>query len=79
MPARGQPPLPFHERLVLNQYMLNLFGLESFDDLAEVLVSQHGVRAVLKRGKRVQSIPAPQGVIDEVTQECDLVITGSGD
>jgi hypothetical protein len=49
------------------------------DDLAEVLVSQHGVRAVLKRGKRVQSIPAPQGVIDEVTQACDLVITGSGD
>jgi len=49
------------------------------DDLAEVLVSQHGVRAVLKRGKRVQSIPAPQGVIDEVTQGCDLVITGSGD
>lgn len=49
------------------------------DDLADVLVSQHGVRAVLKRGKRVQSIPAPEPVIAELTQECDLVITGSGD
>jgi hypothetical protein len=49
------------------------------DDLAEVLVSEHGVRAVLKRGKRVQSIPAPEAVLAELAQECDLVITGSGD
>lgn len=49
------------------------------DDLAEILIAQHGVRSVLKRGKRVQSIPAPEAVIDELTQVCDLVITGSGD
>jgi hypothetical protein len=49
------------------------------DELAEVLIARHGVRAVVKRGKRVQSIPAPEDVISEVTQQCDLVITGSGD
>lgn len=49
------------------------------DDLAHVLVSQYGVRSVLKRAKRVQSIPAPEEVMKELTEQCDLVITGSGD
>jgi hypothetical protein len=49
------------------------------DDLADVLLRNYGVRAVLKRGKRVQSIPAPKEVIDELAHECDLIITGSGD
>lgn len=49
------------------------------DDLADVLMRQYGVRAVLKRGKRLQSIPAPEPVIDELVAACDLVVTGSGD
>lgn len=49
------------------------------DELARVLVQDHGVREVLKRGKRVQSIPAPDPVLDELAAHCDLVITGSGD
>ncbi len=49
------------------------------DDLAQVLVNKYGVRAVLKRGKRVQSIPAPDVVTEELAEQCDLIITGSGD
>lgn len=49
------------------------------DDLADVLGSQYGVRSIVKRTKPVQSIPAPESVIQELTGQCDLVITGSGD
>ncbi len=49
------------------------------DDLAEVLVANYGVKKVLKRGKRVQSIPAPGAVLAELQAEADVVITGSGD
>lgn len=49
------------------------------DDLADMLMQNYGVRSVIKRGKRLQSIPAPEAVIAELTAECDLVIAGSGD
>jgi hypothetical protein len=49
------------------------------DDLAELLTSQHGVKRVLKRQKRSASVPAPDEVIREFAEQCDLVITGSGD
>ena len=49
------------------------------DDLAELLTSQHGVKRVLKRQKRSASVPAPDEVIREFSEQCDLVITGSGD
>ena len=49
------------------------------DDLADVLVQKYGVCSVVKRGKRLQSIPAPEAVIAELVAACDLVITGSGD
>jgi len=49
------------------------------DDLATLLVERHGVRTVLKRGKRGASIPAPGEIIEELAGQCDLVITGSGD
>ena len=49
------------------------------DDLAEVLLRDYGVHSVIKRGKRLQSIPAPGEVLDELADVCDLVITGSGD
>ena len=49
------------------------------DDLADLLVSRYGVRAVVKRRKRSASVPAPEEILREITSQCDLVITGSGD
>ena len=49
------------------------------DDLAERLVADYGVRRVVKRRKTSASIPAPDEVVRELADECDLVITGSGD
>ena len=49
------------------------------DDLADVLMQKYGVRAVHKRSKRLQSIPAPDAMIIELVADCDLVISGSGD
>ena len=49
------------------------------DDLAELLTSRYGVKTVVKRGKRSASMPATAQVLDELAQQCDLVVTGSGD
>ena len=44
-----------------------------------LLVSNYGVKRVIKRRKASASIPAPDEVVRELADECDLVITGSGD
>ena len=49
------------------------------DDLADLLVSNYGVKRVIKRRKSSASIPAPDEIVRELADECDLVITGSGD
>jgi hypothetical protein len=49
------------------------------DDLAELLVADYGVKAVIKRAKRGASMPAPEAYVAELAEACDLVITGSGD
>jgi hypothetical protein len=49
------------------------------DDLAELLVSRHGVAEVVKHRKLAASIPAPEAALADVAARCDLVITGSGD
>ncbi len=49
------------------------------DDLAELLVSQYGVKQVIKRRKKAASVPAPEKTVAELAAQCDLVITGSGD
>ena len=49
------------------------------DDLAELLVAKYGVSRVVKRQKRSASVPAPDDVVKEMSEQCDLVITGSGD
>ena len=49
------------------------------DELADVLVAQHGVARVVKVRKRAASVPADTAVLETVAKECDLVITGSGD
>ncbi|MBI3938239.1 MAG: hypothetical protein HY323_14770 [Betaproteobacteria bacterium] len=48
------------------------------DDLAELLVSKHGVASVVKHRKR-GSVPVPDAVLKELSAQCDAVITGSGD
>ena len=49
------------------------------DDLAELLVERHGVASVVRHRKLSASIPAPDAYIADVKQQCDLVVTGSGD
>ena len=49
------------------------------DDLADLLMANYGIKAVIKRAKRGASVPAPDACLAELAQECDLVITGSGD
>ena len=49
------------------------------DDLADLLVANYGVKRVIKRRKSSASIPAPDEIVRELADECDLVITGSGD
>ena len=54
------------------------FGLLA-DDLGELLKTKYGVANVIKRRKSSASVPAKPEVIEELAQECDVVITGSGD
>lgn len=49
------------------------------DDLAELLMARHGVAGVIKHRKLSASRPAPEDAIADVKEQCDLVITGSGD
>jgi hypothetical protein len=49
------------------------------DALAERLIADFGVKRVVKRRKTSASIPAPAEIVRELAEECDLVITGSGD
>jgi hypothetical protein len=49
------------------------------EDLAELLVARHGASAIVKRRKRGASIPADESMVKELVEQCDLVITGSGD
>ena len=49
------------------------------DDLAELLMDRYGAASVIKRAKRGAAMPAPEGIIDELSKQCELVITGSGD
>ncbi len=49
------------------------------NDIAELLTSRYGVKAIVKAGKRGASMPATARVLDELAEQCDLVVTGSGD
>ena len=54
------------------------FGLLA-DDLGELLTAKYGVARIIKRRKPSASVPAKAEVIEELSRECDVVITGSGD
>jgi len=49
------------------------------DDLGDLLRERYGVASVIKRGKRGPAMPAGAAMIEELAEQCDLVITGSGD
>ena len=49
------------------------------DDLSELLESRYGVASVVRHRKKAASIPASQALMQELKEQCDLVITGSGD
>jgi hypothetical protein len=49
------------------------------DDLADLLISRYGAGGVVKRKKRAASVAAPEAMYQELAEQCDLVITGSGD
>ena len=49
------------------------------DDLAQLLAERYGAATAIVRSKRGASMPAPQTMVDELSAQCDLVITGSGD
>ena len=49
------------------------------DDLADLLVANYGVKQVIKRRKRSASVPAPDEIVRELADQCDVVIAGSGD
>jgi hypothetical protein len=49
------------------------------DDIAERLAAKYAVASIIKHRKRGASMPAPQAMINELSEQCSLVITGSGD
>lgn len=49
------------------------------EDLAQILVEKHGVKSVIKRRKRSASQGAPEAVMNELAEQADAIITGSGD
>ncbi len=49
------------------------------DDLSALLIERHGVSSVVKRRKRSASQGAPVAVMNELVEQCDAIITGSGD
>jgi hypothetical protein len=49
------------------------------DDIAQLLMEKYGVVSVIKRAKPATAVAASEAVMKELTAECDLVITGSGD
>lgn len=49
------------------------------DYIAEILMRDYGVKAVVRRGKRSASFPAPAEVYQELATRTDAVVTGIGD
>jgi len=49
------------------------------DDIAELLIKNHGAVAVRKYRKRGPNIPASDAVMRELQEHTDLVITGSAE
>lgn len=49
------------------------------DDLGELLMAKYGVAKIIRHRKPTASVSALPAVFADLKQQCDLVITGSGD
>ena len=49
------------------------------EDLSQLLIEKHGVAQVIMRRKRSASQGLPESVMNELVEQVDAVITGSGD
>jgi hypothetical protein len=49
------------------------------EEVGRLLVERHGAAGVLARTKAAFAQPAPEGMLKELTSECDVVVTGVGD
>lgn len=49
------------------------------DAISRTLIERYGVKQVIKRRKPMASVPATAAVMQEMVEQCDLIITGSGD
>ena len=49
------------------------------EDLSQILIDKHGVKRVIKRRKRSASQGASEAVMNELVEQADAIITGSGD
>lgn len=49
------------------------------EDLSKVLIEKHGVKQVIMRRKRSASQGLPEAVMNELIEQTDAIITGSGD
>jgi hypothetical protein len=49
------------------------------DEMASLLVSEHGAAGVVRHRKRAPSDGASASMLEDLREKCDLVIAGSGD
>ena len=49
------------------------------EDLAALLMAKHGTASIIKRRKRSASQGASEAVMNELVEQCDAIVTGSGD
>ena len=49
------------------------------EDLSQLLIEKHGVKAVVKRRKRSASQGLSEAAMNELVAQTDAIITGSGD
>lgn len=49
------------------------------EDLSKLLIDKHGAKSVIVRRKRSASQGVPDAVMNELVEQADAIITGSGD
>ena len=49
------------------------------DVISQSLIEHYGVKSVITRRKPMASVPATASDMKDLVEQCDLVITGSGD
>ena len=56
-----------------------LNSVEMLTAIHDVLADRFEFGAVVERNKHNASRPCPEGIIDELVDKCDVVVTSSGD